>query len=100
RGERGEQHEPPQTRRREQKRCNKDRIRRPENRDRMRFERERKANLATKIISSEHPQPSCQQLAAKDRTNTIRVPLCWLNVRFKDYRNTLHRLRISPLPKS
>ena len=61
------------------------------------FKRECKADFATKIISSEHPQPDYQQTPVKNRTDTIPVQRCLLNVRgFKRYGSALHLQRRSP----
>ena len=98
RGKRGQQHEPPAARRRQQKRCDQDRIRRPKNRDRMRLKRECETDFAPKIISSEHPQPDHQQMPVKNGAKTVRVPRCRLNVRgFKRDGSALHLQRTSRL---
>src|SRR5215467_11801330 len=90
-GERGKQHEPPQTDGREQKRCNHDSIRRPKNRHRMRLKCQCETDFASKIVSSEHPQPDHQQVPVKNRARIVRSPCSRLNVRgFKGDGSTFH----------
>ena len=81
RGERGQQHEPPRTKWCKQKRCNQNRIRRPENGYRMRLKRQRETDFAPKIISGEYPQPDHQTMPVKNRTSTVRARYCRSNVR-------------------
>jgi hypothetical protein len=60
RRKRSHQHEPPEAGWRQQKRRNKDRIRRPKNGNRMRLKGKRKTDFATNVISSKYPQPDQQ----------------------------------------
>jgi hypothetical protein len=62
----------------------------------MRLKRECKTDFATKIISSEHPQPDDQKMRVENGAASVPVPRCRLNVRsFKRYGYTLHLQRTS-----